>query len=201
MVKNMTQPHGKVKKSHSTDFRVVNKLLILLINIMSLKEDQEISLSGRDISKLLGRKCKIISYPQLREYSSIEELLEPYGYVVILALQAPRYGHWIAVLKVGKNKIEVFDSYGLGIDEELEFISDPSKRKILGMDKPYLTTRLLWECKDRYNLTINENKFQKKNKSISTCGRHVCVRIWNRNMSLNRYKKYLNSTRYNPDEL
>lgn len=164
----------------------------------NIKSRQGISLSNIDINNLLFGRGKIINYPELKKYKNIEQLLDPDGFAVILALQGPNYGHWIAVIQIDDKTIEVFDSYGIGIDCELDFIKDKRLSDRLDMSTPYLSM-LLWECKDRYNLTINHHKFQKEGHNIATCGRHVCVRIWNKEKQLKDYKKYMYGSGYDPD--
>lgn len=164
----------------------------------------QISLSNVDICKLLDNKCNIVVYPDLKNYKSIEELLKPYGYAVILYLSKPNYGHWTAVFYAGpktngKKTIEVFDSYGIGIDAEQDFPMDPKFKKKSGMDIPYLTM-LLMEAYHKYNMIINEHPFQKKGK-IATCGRHVIVRLWNRHLMLDDYANMIFGFGVDPDIL
>jgi hypothetical protein len=167
---------------------------------MSIEQLEAISLSNHDISKLLNNTQNIFSYPQLKNFNSIEELLGPKGFAVILYLLQPTYGHWTCVFFIDNHTIEVFDSYGIGIDAELEFIKNPKVKSKLGMNNPYLT-KLLWKARNKYDLTINHHKFQARRNNIATCGRHVIVRLWNQHMSLAEYKKLMYSTEFTPDEL
>lgn len=167
-----------------------------------LNKLQKLPTSSKYLSTLLDHKVKILAYPELINYENIEELLAPYGCVIILYLQKENYGHWTCVFYQGRNKkrIEHFDSYGYFPDDELNFKIDPYFRKINNMEYPLLTL-LLEDAYDRYDMTFNQYKFQKKKHDISTCGRHCVVRLWYSNMELDDYKNMMFSTEYSPDEL
>jgi len=167
---------------------------------MSLKKLQKMPTSSHYLKELLGGKVKILPYPELVKYETIEELLSPYGMVIILYLQKDNYGHWTTIFYQGKNRIEHFDSYGYFPDDELNFKMDPYFRKVNNMEYPLLSL-LLYEAFDRYDMTFNEHKFQQKSKDISTCGRHCVVRLQNRHLTLEKYKDLMYSTNYTPDEL
>ena len=82
-----------------------------------------ISLSSDDILKALDSKVKIIQYPDISKYKTIDNLLAPYNRVVILYLTTKNYGHWVCIFKNKNNQIEFFDSYGIKPDNELKFIN------------------------------------------------------------------------------
>ena len=57
-------------------------------------------LSDADLETILGSDVKIITYPQLANYKTIEELLpKQYDFVIILLLESPSSGHWCALLR------------------------------------------------------------------------------------------------------
>lgn len=166
---------------------------------MSIKQKQKEPTSDTDLYRLMDGKIKIITYPELIKYNTIEELLHPYDKVIILYLQKKGYGHWVCLFKEG-NLIEHFDSYGYFPDDELDFKMDEYFRTVNNMQYPMLGL-LLYEAFDRYEMTFNEHKFQKKDNSTSTCGRHCIVRLWHTHLPLEQYKDFMYSTKYTPDEL
>jgi len=167
-----------------------------------LNKLQKLPTSSKYLMKLLNNQVKIITYPELIKFNNIEELLYPYGRVIILYLQKENYGHWTCIFYQGKGKkrIEHFDSYGYFPDDELNFAIDPYFRKVNNMEYPLLTL-LLNEAYNRYDMTFNQYKFQKKKKDISTCGRHCIVRLWYSDIELDEYKDMMFSTELTPDEL
>jgi hypothetical protein len=105
-------------------------------------------------------------------------------------------GHWIAVLKLDKNNIEVFNSYSGFIDMELNYVPQ-NLQKVLNEDYPHLTALLL---KSKYNIHYNDHPFQSKSDNIATCGRHCIVRALNRKMDIDEYDKFIKSQELKPDE-
>jgi hypothetical protein len=63
-----------------------------------LQDYKEIPLSSTDIKKLLGDKIKIIKYPDIHLYNSIDELLEPFNCAIILYEYRESFGHWCSLL-------------------------------------------------------------------------------------------------------
>jgi len=164
---------------------------------MDIKKLQNISLSNDDILKKLDGKVNIIDYSQLKYVHDIDEILYPYDACVILYLTRKNYGHWTCIFKRG-NLIEHFDSYGLMPDAELDWKMDPYFRKKSNQDYPHLSCLLI---DSKYDLSFNEHQFQKKLKDINTCGRHVIVRLWCRDMPLEDYKKMFDSFTLDPDSV
>lgn len=164
-------------------------------------------LSSIDIENILDNKCKIILYPELINYSSIDELLKPYGCVIILYMHKKInnnnsfYGHWCCIFKIkDKSKtIEFFDPYGHFCDDQLNTKAlDRHFRIENGLVYPLLSY-LLFYTGTKYNLTFNHYKFQ--GPDSSTCGRHCCVRLLNKDLSLTKYNKYMKSFGINYDLL
>jgi hypothetical protein len=162
-----------------------------------IKNLKKKAFSDKDILNLCKGKTKIISYPELYNYKTIDEVLYPYNSVVILYETKPRYGHWICVLKQPKNTIEVFDSYGIPIDDELNFIDDNFRKKNNEVF-PILSLLLL---KSNYKIIYNKVKLQKYKNDVSSCGRHVCLRILLQDLSLKKYIKLLTNKKYDPDTI
>jgi hypothetical protein len=139
------------------------------------------SLSNFEIMELLGDKTRILTYPEIKKHKSVDDLLYPWGNVVILYMTGDSYGHWTTLFKHSDGSIEYFDSYGKMPDQplEIEFIND-----IGGQERFYLT-RLLNICKRK--IIYNHHKLQSKDKRISTCGRWVVLRLLNKDKSLEEF--------------
>lgn len=159
---------------------------------MKLQEKEQKALSGSDILKLLNGSTKIIKYSELSKFSNINQLLFGYNSCVILILSKENYGHWVCVTRNGNN-LEFFDSYGYFVDDPIYF-KNTSKyfRKHNGQDLPLLTYLFLIASYE-YNITYNDLRFQKMEKNIATCGRHVVCRIKYKNLDLYDYYYFLKS--------
>lgn len=118
--------------------------------------------------------AKILTYPELAQYNTIESLLPSEGsYFILLFLQEQNSGHWV-LLSRNNGNIEFFCAYGSSPDQPLRWTSK-QKRAFLKESTPYLNILF-----DKTTLPIVENKVDyqnKKNLSIATCGRHVCNRL------------------------
>lgn len=155
----------------------------------TIKQIEKIPMGDDDIREVLP-DAKIITYPQLKKYKSITQLLKkPKDYVFILYLDSPNSGHWVGLLRYD-DKIEVFDSYGKKIDNPLKWTSLEEELS-LGIDDKYLTNLL-----DNSSLPVfyNNVDYQSQSSTIQTCGRHALNRILKmlkNNMNGNDYFKYM----------
>ena len=118
-------------------------------------------LSDTELKHILGNNLKIIMYPDLAQYSSIELLLpEPNDYCIILIVESETKfnisGHWCALLKYD-GMYEWFDPYGNDVDVDLMTWMDAKTRLSLNESKPYLTYLL----KNKQYI-YNKVKYEKK---------------------------------------
>ena len=146
------------------------------------------SLTDTDINNLLGGETKIIFYRDLKNYSSLEEVLEPYGNTVILyPARSESDGHWTALLrsvnKKGEPVVEFFDPYGN--DPDYGFTKTDIKL-------PYYLALLMLASNEK--LEYNNHKIQKLAKNVGTCGRHVVNRILYDFLPIDEYYKLFKST-------
>lgn len=156
-------------------------------------------LSGSDILSAIDGQAKVIRYSAIHEYSSIDELLDPYDCVVILYETQPKYGHWTCLfLNRATNVLEFFDPYGKPIDSQLDHIN-PKFRKSTFQDYPYLSRLMV---KSPYYLEYNDKPLQRVGDTINSCGRHVSLRLVMRNVPIREYQSFLlqNAGRMNPDD-
>lgn len=134
-------------------------------------------------------KAKIVTYPELHKYKTIEQLLGPHNVVFLLYNFKPHYGHWVALFKYpNSNTIEHFDSYNYKVDHELEFV--PKKfRNDNNMRYPHLTKLLL---DSPYEVQYNNYPYQEHGEGISTCGRHCLFRVLFKDFNIDEYDSLIN---------
>lgn len=166
-----------------------------------------IALSDSDISRALramGYKPNIVSNTMIHKYSSIDQLLGPEGYVIILYETAPQRGHWTLLMRDTRrsNVLEHCDSYGLPLDHEMKFIPDAFKQASQ-QDQPYLTQLIL---QSPYKTVVNNDfKIQAKSSDIQSCGRWCLVRLYFRDTNVDSFmtdiKKTAKMVGITPDRL
>ena len=81
-------------------------------------------------------------------------------------------GHWIVLVR-NHNNIYYFDSYGVGVDGELEHIKR-GLRYELGEDSKLLT-KIIKTIPNRCEFKYNRFDFQSYHKNINTCGKWCVV--------------------------
>jgi len=139
---------------------------------------------GDDDIKHFFPNARIFTYPQLKIYKSIDELIPDHkDYFILLFLETENSGHWTLVAN-NNNTIEFFCSYGSSPSAPLKWNKDRNKE--LGITSPYLDNLLnSTEKQVIYNpIDYQDNK----DLTISTCGRHCCFRL----MCLLKYDLDLN---------
>jgi hypothetical protein len=157
---------------------------------------EKMSLSDKDVRKLVKGGTNLIKYSDLSRYKSIDHLLGKRGSCVILYETRSDYGHWTALYKMKGGGIFFFDSYGLAPDSEQSFIPEKWKKK-LRAEVPVLTFMLLNSPYKKFQ--YNKTKLQKQSNGISTCGRHVAVKLNHRDMDHEKYVRVLKSQPEDPD--
>ena len=135
------------------------------------------ALSDEELKVILGKNLKIVMYPDLAKYSSIEQLLvNPNDYCIILIVESESKfnisGHWTALLRYD-GLFEYFDPYGNDVDVDLMTWMDRKTRARLHESTPYLTYLL----KGRKYI-YNKVKYEVLKKGVNTCGSHSSYRIY-----------------------
>ena len=151
------------------------------------------ALSDEELKVILGKDLKIVMYPDLAKYSSIEQLLvNPNDYCIILIVESESKfnisGHWTALLRYD-GLFEYFDPYGNDVDVDLMTWMDRKTRARLQESKPYLTYLL----KGRKYI-YNKVKYEVLKKGVNTCGSHSSYRIYQfvkYNRTLEDYQKHM----------
>lgn len=156
------------------------------------------SLSDSDIRTIIPT-LKVISYPDLLKYNSIDSALDEKGRLMILYLTTDiNVGHWTCLLKSkdGK-KLEYFDSYGgMKPDQESEWLSEAELEKF-HQDTHHLT-ELLEDCP--YKCVYNRYPFQSESPGVATCGRHAVTRLYFKHLSLPQYTQMVINSGISPDD-
>ena len=143
------------------------------------------ALSGSNILEIVKGESKLVRYPDLHKYDTIEEVLYPYNCFFLLYETKEKYGHWVCVILHPNGVLEFFDPYGHFIDHQLEYIDDEHRLKS-NQEYPFLSRLLL---NSPYIIDYNNNKIQKEYKNNSTCGRHIALRLLLRDTPLKEYQK------------
>lgn len=158
--------------------------------------------------------ARILTYPQLAHFGSVEELLEaPHGgvnkdaAVVILYVTDKSFeggtefldGHWTCLFITRDGELEYFDPYGEPVDTPLKELS-PHERAKLGESR-FLLYDLLREFVGRGgNVRVNTIPFQADRKDVATCGRQCAFRIVNRALTDEEYARKISADpRISPD--
>ena len=156
-----------------------------------IKDSEKISLSDTDILNITDNKSKVMRYQDLENYDTIDQALEPHGAIVLLYQHEADFGHWVSVFKVNNSTIEVFDSYGIPIDSEIDF-SPFQIRRHKGEKVAHLSH--LIEQSQYTKVLENKVPLQKDKKDVNTCGRWASVRIRFRDVPLKTFDKMFRNT-------
>ena len=137
------------------------------------KHNMNYALHGNDILKVFDGKIKIVVYSDLPQYKNIDQLLDPYGRVIILyETNDIDNGHYTCLFRNDKG-INYFDPYGMYLEKPLDYFGD-GVRELTGSDENFLN-RLLYQ--DKYKVYYNNHRLQELKSGISTCGRWCIVRM------------------------
>ena len=144
------------------------------------------SISDTEIRHYLP-DAKIITYPELKDYTDIKQLLPTIGsYFILLYLDSVDSGHWTC-LKRFKDGISVCCSYGTPIDGQLDWYSREIRQN-MGEETPYLTNLVKMT---NLNVFYNDIRYQtNRNYNIVTCGRWCLSFILN-DKTLKQYYKMM----------
>jgi hypothetical protein len=158
-----------------------------------MKHIQSYPLSDQDIRKILGNDIKILTYPELENLHSADEMFDRKGRCILLMLvDSPTSGHWLCLLRKA-NAIEYFDPYGEKPDYDID--KDAMMKELNG-NQPFLMDLLKSADVPVY---YNTYDFQKDKEDVNTCGRHCVVRCLYAPYSLERYKNIIDKSGLTPD--
>jgi hypothetical protein len=171
------------------------------INKMSEEENLEVyrnrmftPTSKRDLLYMLDNKVKIVTYEELDNYKTLEELLEPWQAVIILYEnhENAEIGHWVTIFKMpgANNKmLEYFDSYGSFVDQPVSEWNKQAKRLHEPNRIEPKLIELILESPYKDNVEWNEQEFQSSEIAVDTCGLWAVIRLKNNILNENGFKK------------
>jgi len=160
-----------------------------------IKNAEKLDLSGEDIMRMCKNKVKIISYEDMENYKTIDDVFDTNNATIILYETQKNFGHWTLLLK-DKN-LEFFDPYGLKPDEELNIDNKYNSRIHNGIVVPHLTHLL---NKSNYRIIINRKRLQQFLENINTCGRWCVARVLLRHFTLSKFQKlFTDNVNHTPD--
>lgn len=159
-----------------------------------LKNLMKVALSGQQITNTVN--ANLMTYREIKNKTSIDDVLGKNKACVILYETEDYKGHWCCIFEVKPELIEFFDPYGYFIDSQLNHIPESYKQK-KGLTHTFLMKLLYYS--NYKNIEYNNYPLQQLEKDINTCGRHVIVRLLNRNMKLDDYFNKIRDSGYSPD--
>ena len=153
---------------------------------MDYSKEMAKMVGSNEFSRLLGPDAnnKIMKYSELESVNDLNDLLLPQDYRIILIETKNNVGHWTAITR-NDNLIVWFDSYGLGPDQEFEFIPVKMQQILDEQGKPLTKLINKWigaatslpgmqgAAKNKIKINYNTIEFQQQKKGINTCGRWV----------------------------
>lgn len=192
--------------------KTLRLLYFLAVAVMDklIQIEKTRSFTDEDVKRLCDNKVKIVTYTELYNYGTIEELLSPYGCVILLYLTRENYGHWVFVqrLRGQSDTLEHFDSYGYAIDDELFMVPDSQRseqefKDRSGQSRPYLT-ELIQKSPSIKHVIYNRQKLQSSERtsagSVNTCGRWCGMRCVLRDTPLEVFQKLFIGQQLEPDD-
>lgn len=165
-------------------------------------------LSDKEVLKIIGKKARLMTYPELANYTGLKSLFGNDDKIVLLYVNKSDginiEGHWCLLTRYKKGKkiiIEFTDPYGMMPDEQLKFYSKRWRRES-GQDNNYLT-RFLYDASLNPNVEIHYNELpvQKDGGAINTCGRHIGLRGKFYKVPLEKYQQLFKNLQNNGIDL
>ena len=137
------------------------------------KNIESYELTGEDIHRMSRGLCRIMRYEDLIDIHTPEDLFQNKKYVVMLYETRKNTGHWCLLIdrRFQGEGVRFFDPYGIKIDNELSFVQ-PYYRQTLNEDMPHLSYILR-----SVKVSSNKYRYQRFEKEVNTCGRHVITRL------------------------
>lgn len=154
--------------------------------------------SKKDILYMLGGRVNVVTYNQIQNYETLEDLLNPYQTVVILypnpsddpEIEA-EVGHWTCLFVMPRsNVLQYFDSYGVYMDEKVGEYNEEDEGVKLHKRTPMepALLKLILESKYADSTCFNNTQYQSMTLNVATCGLWCVSRIKNNNMMEEEYE-------------
>lgn len=143
---------------------------------------------------------EVLTYTQLSNFSSFFDLFQKHPKVVLHFPQGSTgsMGHYCAIWLDKNNNFCFFCPYGFSIDKNIQLGTylhlNPQYKHLL----PHLINKHL---NSGHRVLVNPYKFQGFDRDIATCSYHCVVRLKNKHLNHEEYKKYLYFKGMNLDDL
>lgn len=147
-----------------------------------IKNELAYALTDKDLITLYDGNFVI--YNDIDKYNNIDDLFKNDVCFILFEMARKNNGHYCVLTKRG-NMVEFFDSYGVPIEQQKKFISNPdlfqAENHIIKMIK-----------ESPYKLSYNDHFFQDNDyDNISTCGRWCAMRAIYKDIPLSKFKNMI----------
>lgn len=167
---------------------------------MNIAKKEAYELSGKDMKKLLGN-VKILEYPELRNYTDINDVFDSQGRCVLFLIEQKNgnnvTGHWDALFssvdKQGNKEINFFDSYGLPPNGWNKYVSMSIQKQLSEVNGTMLLPLLQKAKNQGYKVLYNHVKLQQMKPNVKTCGDFVSSRLLKKDLNNDEYIQFLDS--------
>lgn len=167
---------------------------------MNIAKKEAYELSGKDMKKLLGN-VKILEYPELRNYTDINDVFDSQGRCVLFLIEQKDgdnvTGHWDALFssvdKQGNKEINFFDSYGLPPNGWNKYVSMSIQKQLSEVNGTMLLPLLQKAKNQGYKVLYNHVKLQQMKPNVKTCGDFVSSRLLKKDLNNDEYIQFLDS--------
>ena len=167
-----------------------------------IRKSEGFSLNGEDLLEICENESVIVPYSRLKDVADLAAILDEFdNFIVFYETTSQRVGHYACVIYHRNKKIlEFFDPYGQN-DPTLLGYSKTSYNFSRGeMTLSYLMQQFC--INNGVRQIINSTQLQSANfEDVSTCGRHVGIRIRFRYMQLADYIRMMRGSTNEPDYL
>lgn len=142
--------------------------------------------SDADLMYMLGDAIKIVVYDQIKNFKTLDELLSPFGAVIILypnpshTASDSKVGHWCTLFQSpGTNVIQFFDSYGCFLDDKVKNFNENDTRVRMHQKTKIEPALIELILASPYADTTNWNDypFQSTTTSTASCGLWCVCRL------------------------
>lgn len=132
------------------------------------------SINGDDVLNICDKEANLLRTSELKNYSSIDQVLGKYRACILLYDMKKEVGHWSCIFEKYPGVLEFYCPYALHVDEANEWTDG----------KPYLSNLL---NNSRYQVYNNDYQLQKYKNDINVCGRYVGARLMMRHLPLQKF--------------
>lgn len=142
-----------------------SKLLAYLV-----KREKNDTLTGEDIADALNDKCKIVTYSELQDFDSLDDLMDFNAVILLYEFPGESVGHWVSItFNPDKQLLSFYDPYGFAPDQAGELKGSKSRLLSMMVREYCALKRCLFE--------YNSQQMQQFGEQINVCGRYCIIRV------------------------